>query len=121
MKKQNLVVIGNGMVGQKLLDQLAESGATARYAITVLCEEPRPAYDRVQLTAIMITHDVDEAILLGDRVVMMTNGPEARVGKILEVDLPRPRSRRELLSHPRYYELRESLIQFLAECDHARH
>jgi nitrite reductase (NADH) large subunit len=51
MKKQNLVVIGNGMVGQKLLDQLAESGATARYAITVLCEEPRPAYDRVQLTA----------------------------------------------------------------------
>ncbi|HNN65475.1 MAG TPA: nitrate ABC transporter ATP-binding protein [Pseudomonadales bacterium] len=78
-------------------------------------------WSRAQLTAIMITHDVDEAILLGDRVVMMTNGPEARVGKILEVDLPRPRSRRELLSHPRYYELRESLIQFLAECDHARH
>jgi len=78
-------------------------------------------WSRAQLTAIMITHDVDEAILLGDRVVMMTNGLEARVGKILEVDLPRPRSRRELLSHPRYYELRESLIQFLAECDHARH
>ena len=78
-------------------------------------------WSRAQLTAIMITHDVDEAILLGDRVVMMTNGPEARVVKILEVDLPRPRSRRELLSHPRYYELRESLIQFLAECDHARH
>jgi len=74
---------------------------------------------RNRVTAIMVTHDVDEAILLADRVVMMTNGPNAKVGKILEIDLPRPRSRRALLEHPQYYELREALIGFLEECDHA--
>jgi nitrate/nitrite transport system ATP-binding protein len=73
-----------------------------------------------QITAIVVTHDVDEAILLADRVVMMTNGPRARVGRILEVPLPRPRTRRALLAHPRYYELRESLIEFLEECNHPR-
>jgi nitrate/nitrite transport system ATP-binding protein len=73
---------------------------------------------RNRITAIVVTHDVDEAILLADRVVMMTNGPRARVGRILEVPLPRPRTRRALLSHPRYYELRESLISFLEDCDH---
>jgi nitrate/nitrite transport system ATP-binding protein len=74
-----------------------------------------------QITAVVVTHDVDEAILLGDRVVMMTNGPRARVGKVLEVPLPRPRTRRALLAHPRYYELRESLIAFLEECDRTSH
>lgn len=72
---------------------------------------------RNRVTAIMVTHDVDEAILLADRVVMMTNGPNARVGKILDIPLERPRTRRELLAHPLYYELRESLIGFLEECD----
>jgi nitrate/nitrite transport system ATP-binding protein len=73
---------------------------------------------RNRITAIIVTHDVDEAILLADRVVMMTNGPRAKVGRIMEVNLPRPRTRRALLAHPRYYELRESLITFLEECDH---
>jgi nitrate/nitrite transport system ATP-binding protein len=72
---------------------------------------------RNQVTAVMVTHDVDEAILLADRVVMMTNGPRARVGKVLEVPLPRPRSRAALLSHPSYYALRESLIGFLEACE----
>ena len=75
-------------------------------------------WSREQLTAMVITHDVDEAILLADRVVMMTNGPRARVGKILEVDLPRPRSRKMLLEHPDYYRLREELLTFLEECGH---
>jgi nitrate/nitrite transport system ATP-binding protein len=74
-------------------------------------------WTRTQVTAIIVTHDVDEAILLADRVVMMTNGPGARVGKIMDVDLPRPRSRKVLLAHPDYYRLREELITFLAECD----
>jgi nitrate/nitrite transport system ATP-binding protein len=74
-------------------------------------------WTRTQVTAIIVTHDVDEAILLADRVVMMTNGPSARVGKIMDVDLPRPRSRKVLLAHPDYYRLREELITFLAECD----
>ncbi|MGD9983769.1 MAG: ABC transporter ATP-binding protein [Porticoccaceae bacterium] len=74
-------------------------------------------WDRTKLTALMVTHDVDEAILLGDRVVMMTNGPHARVGKVIDIDIPRPRSRKALLEHPDYYSYRESLISFLAECD----
>jgi nitrate/nitrite transport system ATP-binding protein len=73
---------------------------------------------RTKVTAIMVTHDVDEAILLADRVVMMTNGPNAKVGKILEIDLPRPRTRKMLLEHADYYGLREQLLSFLAECDH---
>jgi nitrate/nitrite transport system ATP-binding protein len=71
---------------------------------------------RSQVTAVMVTHDVDEAILLADRVVMMTNGPNAKIGRILNVPLPRPRTREALLKHPRYYELREELIGFLEDC-----
>jgi len=74
-------------------------------------------WTRTKVTAIMITHDVDEAILLADRVVMMTNGPNAKVGKVMKVDLPRPRSRKELVAHPDYYKYREELLTFLAECD----
>jgi len=76
-------------------------------------------WTRTKVTAMVVTHDVDEAILLADRVVMMTNGPNAKVGKILEIDLPRPRTRKMLLEHPDYYGLREQLLTFLAECDHA--
>jgi len=68
---------------------------------------------RDQKTALMVTHDVDEALFLSDRIVMMTNGPEACVGDILEVDFPRPRHRPEVMAHPIYYRLREHLIAFL--------
>ena len=71
---------------------------------------------RTQVTAIMVTHDVDEAILMADRVVMMTNGPNARVGRIMTVHLPRPRPRKALVNHPDYYKYREELLTFLAEC-----
>lgn len=75
-------------------------------------------WERTQVTAIVVTHDVDEAILLADRVVMMTNGPHAKIGKIESIDLPRPRTRKALLAHPDYYKYRASLLTFLAECDH---
>jgi nitrate/nitrite transport system ATP-binding protein len=75
-------------------------------------------WKRTRVTAICVTHDVDEAILLADRVVMMTNGPRARIGRIMPVDLPRPRTRRALLEHPKYYAYREELLGFLAEHDH---
>jgi ABC-type multidrug transport system ATPase subunit len=68
-------------------------------------------------TALMVTHDVDEALFLADRIVMMTNGPEAEVGDVLEVGFPRPRERKAVLEHPDYYRLREHLIGFLE--DHA--
>jgi len=74
-------------------------------------------WERTQVTAIVVTHDVDEAILLSDRVVMMTNGPHAKIGKIETIDLPRPRTRKALLAHPDYYKYRESILTFLAECD----
>ena len=70
-------------------------------------------WTRTRVTALCVTHDVDEAILLADRVVMMSNGPNARIGNIMKVDLPRPRSRKALLSHPDYYAYREELLQFL--------
>lgn len=75
-------------------------------------------WERTHVTAIVVTHDVDEAILLADRVVMMTNGPHAKIGKIQDIDLPRPRSRKALLEHPDYYKYRESILSFLSECDH---
>lgn len=65
------------------------------------------------VTAICVTHDVDEAILLADRVVMMSNGPNARIGNIMNVDLERPRSRKALLAHKDYYAYREELLDFL--------
>lgn len=66
-------------------------------------------------TALMVTHDVDEALFLSDRVVMMTSGPEAHVGEVLTVPFERPRERSAVMSHPLYYELRERLIAFLEE------
>jgi nitrate/nitrite transport system ATP-binding protein len=78
-------------------------------------------WDRTKVTAICVTHDVDEAILLADRVVMMTNGPNATIGKILEVDLPRPRDRKTLLEHPKFYAYREEVLQFLADYEHGSH
>jgi nitrate/nitrite transport system ATP-binding protein len=77
-------------------------------------------WQKDQKTALMVTHDVDEALFLSDRVVMMTNGPAATVGEILEVKFPRPRSRKQLLEDPAYYELREQLIGFLEERSHLR-
>ena len=75
-------------------------------------------WSRTKVTAVCVTHDVDEAILLADRVVMMTNGPNATIGKITEVKLPRPRSRRSLMEHPDYYNYRAEVLGFLAEYEH---
>ncbi|WP_146588196.1 ABC transporter ATP-binding protein [Puniceibacterium confluentis] len=75
-------------------------------------------WSRTKVTAICVTHDVDEAILLADRVVMMTNGPQATIGKITEVNLPRPRTRKALLEHPDYYEYRQEVLDFLEEYEH---
>ena len=75
-------------------------------------------WSRTKVTTVCVTHDVDEAILLADRVVMMTNGPRATIGKITKVDLPRPRSRRDLLNHPDYYSYRAEIMGFLEDYAH---
>ncbi|WP_408596358.1 ABC transporter ATP-binding protein [Limnohabitans sp.] len=64
-------------------------------------------------TVVMVTHDVDEAVLLSDKIVMMTNGPAATIGEVLSVDLPRPRSRVQLADDPRYLQYRKAVIDFL--------
>ena len=64
-------------------------------------------------TVLMITHDVDEAVLLSDRIVMMTNGPSATIGEVLSVDLPRPRDRLKLAENPAYHHLRGQVLEFL--------
>lgn len=66
-----------------------------------------------RITVIMITHDVEEALLLSDRIVMMTNGPSARVGDIMSVELPRPRKRMEVINNPNYYRQRNELLYYL--------
>lgn len=68
---------------------------------------------RTQSTVVMVTHDVDEAVLLSDKIVMMTNGPAATIGEVLHVDLPRPRSRVELAEDARYVNYRKAVIDFL--------
>jgi nitrate/nitrite transport system ATP-binding protein len=70
---------------------------------------------RLGNTMIMITHDVDEAVLLSDRIVMMTNGPAATIGEVLTVPLARPRQRLELASNPTYLKCREAVLKFLYE------
>ncbi|QJR14048.1 ABC transporter ATP-binding protein [Usitatibacter palustris] len=64
-------------------------------------------------TVVMVTHDVDEAVLLSDRIVMMTNGPAATIGAILDVGLPKPRERLQLATNPRYIECRREVLEFL--------
>jgi len=78
-------------------------------------------WSQTRVTAICVTHDVDEAILLSDRVVMMTNGPEATIGKIVEVGLPRPRTRKALVEHADYYRYRAAVLGFLEEYEHGAH
>lgn len=73
-----------------------------------------------QLTCIMVTHDVDEALLLSDRIVMLTNGPESYIGQILNVPFPRPRNRMEVVNHPNYYSLRSEIIYFLNQQKRAK-
>lgn len=70
-------------------------------------------------TVLMVTHDVDEAVFLADLVVMMTNGPEARVGRVLDIDLPRPRNREAVLDDPHFYRLRGELLNFLENAEHS--
>jgi bicarbonate transport system ATP-binding protein len=78
-----------------------------------LQEELLKIWNTQRCTVLMITHDIDEALFLADRLVMMTNGPAAGIGEILAIDFPRPRSREDIMEDPRYYELRNQALDFL--------
>ena len=86
------------------LDALTRGGLQEQ--LMKICEESH-------VTCLMVTHDVDEALLLSDRVVMLTNGPESHIGQILEVPFSRPRHRMEVVKHPNYYSLRNEIVYFL--------
>ncbi len=77
-------------------------------------------WNQNKVTVLMITHDIDEALYLSDRIVMMTNGPAATIGEILDVPFARPRSRQQIIESPKFYELRNHAMDFLyARCAHA--
>ncbi len=72
-------------------------------------------WGQMEQTVFMITHDIDEAILLADRILLMTNGPQARVAESVEITIPRPRNRTEIVEHPNYYAIRNHLVKFLGQ------
>jgi len=134
-----IAMVGLGAAADKLPGELS-GGMKQRVAIAralairprlLLLDEPFGALDALTrgnlqeqlmgicqeagVSTVMVTHDVDEALLLSDRVVMLTNGPEAEIGQILEVPIPRPRRRLEVMDHPQYYQLRTELIGFLQQ------
>lgn len=85
----------------------------------VIQEELVQMWNTTRNTVFMVTHDVDEAILLSDRIMLMTNGPSARVAEIVDVTIPRPRSRATIIDHDHYYKIRNHIIHFLVR--HASH
>ncbi|MGC1305725.1 MAG: nitrate ABC transporter ATP-binding protein [Phormidesmis sp.] len=134
---ENLKMVGLSQAADKRPAQLS-GGMKQRVAIAralairpklLLLDEPFGALDALtrgnlqtklmqicdanKVTTVMVTHDVDEAVLLSDRIVMLTNGPGAQIGQILEVDIPRPRERMKVVEHPSYYSLRSEMIYFL--------
>src|SRR5262245_29581877 len=116
-------------LSQRLRQRAGIAGAFALRPKMLLLDEPFGMLDSLtrfelqqvlielwrknKITALMVTHDVDEALFLSDRVVCMTDGPEAEVGEILDVNFQRPRERKAVMEHPDYYKLREHLIEFL--------
>jgi nitrate ABC transporter ATP-binding subunit len=134
---EHLVLVDLMEAADKLPEQLS-GGMKQRVAIAralaikpqlMILDEPFGALDPItreelqdklldiwrdhKVTVLMITHDIDEALFLGDRVVMMTNGPAAKIGEILEVNFPRPRDRARMMENPDYFNLRNEALDFL--------
>ncbi|YAF97953.1 MAG: nitrate ABC transporter ATP-binding protein [Nodularia sp. CChRGM 3473] len=87
-----------------------------------LQEELLQIWEEHQVTVLMITHDIDEALFLADRLVMMTNGPAANIGEVLNIPFSRPRNRRHIMEDPEYYNLRNYALDFLyRRCAHAEY
>jgi len=135
--REHLALVGLSEAARKYPPQLS-GGMKQRVAIAralairpeiLILDEPFGALDAItkeelqeellaiwqehRCTVLMITHDVDEALFLADRVVMMTNGPEATIGEIMDIPFPRPRDREQMLEDPTYYELRNNALDFL--------
>jgi len=105
------ILIGTGKPSE--LKNHVRAGLNNGLTVHELQEVLIQLWRREKITAMMVPHDVDEALFLSDRIVCMTDGPEAEVGDIIEVKFPRPRDRKSVMEHPDYYPLRERLIEFL--------
>ncbi|OUC12074.1 MAG: bacitracin ABC transporter ATP-binding protein [Alkalinema sp. CACIAM 70d] len=135
--QEHLVMVGLGDAMDKKPPQLS-GGMRQRVAIArafclrpevLILDEPFGALDAItkeemqeelsqifldhKCTILMVTHDIDECLFLADRLVMMTNGPAASIGEILDIPFPRPRDRAQILEDPRYYDLRNRALDFL--------
>jgi len=99
----------------KLLLMDEPFGALDALTRGMIQEELITIWERTHQTVFMITHDVDEAILLSDRVLLMTNGPYARVAESVKIDIRRPRDRTTIIHHPGYYTIRNHLVEFLVK------
>jgi bicarbonate transport system ATP-binding protein len=134
---EHLAMVGLTSAAEKIITQIS-GGMKQRVAIAralairpevLILDEPFGALDAItkeelqeellqiwntqKCTVLMITHDIDEALFLADRLVMMTNGPAASIGEVLDIDFARPRNREEIMEDPRYYELRNNALDFL--------
>ncbi len=105
-------------IESKLLLMDEPFGALDALTRGIIQEELIKIWEQTQQTVFMITHDVDEAIFLSDRIFLMTNGPYARVAEAVVVDLPRPRDRSQIVHHPDYYKIRNHLVDFLVSRSH---
>ncbi|MGB0370472.1 MAG: ABC transporter ATP-binding protein [Opitutales bacterium] len=76
--------------------------------------------DKEKITTMLITHDPDEAVFMSDRICMMTNGPHAKVGEVMEIEFERPRNREEIMELPEFYAYRQRLLKFLDDCEHEK-
>jgi bicarbonate transport system ATP-binding protein len=135
--REHLAMVGLTEAAEKKIPQLS-GGMKQRVAIAralairpevLILDEPFGALDAItkeelqeelltiwntqKCTVLMITHDIDEALFLADRLVMMTNGPAAKIGEILDISFPRPRNREEIMEDPLYYDLRNRALDFL--------
>jgi nitrate/nitrite transport system ATP-binding protein len=99
----------------KLLLMDEPFGALDALTRGMIQEELIRVWEQTHQTVFMITHDVDEAILLADRVLLMTNGPRARIAESVTVDIPRPRERTRIIHEPAYYAIRNHLVEFLVK------
>ena len=99
----------------KLLLMDEPFGALDALTRGIIQEELIKIWEQTNQTVFMITHDVDEAILLADRILLMTNGPYAQIAESVVIDIPRHRERTEIIHHPNYYPIRNHLVEFLVK------
>jgi len=111
--KQRVAIARALAIRPKILVMDEPFGALDAITKEELQEELLKIWEEHRLTVLMITHDIDEALFLADRLVMMTNGPSAQIGEIMEIPFGRPRDRTRVMEDPRYYELRNQALDFL--------